>query len=80
MSSKTARAIQRNPVLKNKTKQNKTKQNKESGARLGYISKQNRVTAAAAAATRKTTQKVMSGKYLTGFILSFRRRGQHGSF
>jgi hypothetical protein len=27
MSSRTARAIQRNPVLKNKTKQNKTKQN-----------------------------------------------------
>jgi hypothetical protein len=28
VSSWTARAIQRNPVLKNKTKQNKTKQNK----------------------------------------------------
>jgi hypothetical protein len=28
VSSRTARAIQRNPVLKNKTKQNKTKQNK----------------------------------------------------
>jgi hypothetical protein len=28
MSSRTARAIQRNPVSKNKTKQNKTKQNK----------------------------------------------------
>jgi hypothetical protein len=28
MSSRTARAIQRSPVLKNKTKQNKTKQNK----------------------------------------------------
>jgi hypothetical protein len=28
VSSKTARAIQRNPVLENKTKQNKTKQNK----------------------------------------------------
>jgi hypothetical protein len=28
VSSRTARATQRNPVLKNKTKQNKTKQNK----------------------------------------------------
>jgi hypothetical protein len=28
VSSRTARAIQRNPVSKNKTKQNKTKQNK----------------------------------------------------
>jgi hypothetical protein len=28
VSSRTARAIQRNPVLKNRTKQNKTKQNK----------------------------------------------------
>jgi hypothetical protein len=28
VSSRSARAIQRNPVLKNKTKQNKTKQNK----------------------------------------------------
>jgi hypothetical protein len=28
LSSRPARAIQRNPVLKNKTKQNKTKQNK----------------------------------------------------
>jgi hypothetical protein len=28
VSSRTARAILRNPVLKNKTKQNKTKQNK----------------------------------------------------
>jgi hypothetical protein len=28
LSSRTARATQRNPVLKNKTKQNKTKQNK----------------------------------------------------
>jgi hypothetical protein len=28
VSSRTARAIQRNPVFKNKTKQNKTKQNK----------------------------------------------------
>jgi hypothetical protein len=28
VSSRTGRAIQRNPVLKNKTKQNKTKQNK----------------------------------------------------
>jgi hypothetical protein len=27
VSSRTARATQRNPVLKNKTKQNKTKQN-----------------------------------------------------
>jgi hypothetical protein len=30
VSSRTARATQRNPVLKNKTKQNKTKQNKTS--------------------------------------------------
>jgi hypothetical protein len=29
VSSRTARAIQRNPVSKNKTKQNKTKQNKK---------------------------------------------------
>jgi hypothetical protein len=29
VSSRTARATQRNPVLKNKTKQNKTKQNKK---------------------------------------------------
>jgi hypothetical protein len=29
VSSRTARAIQRNPVSKNKTKQNKTKQKKE---------------------------------------------------
>jgi hypothetical protein len=29
VSSRTARAIQRNPVSKNKTKQNKTKQNKQ---------------------------------------------------
>jgi hypothetical protein len=28
VSSRTARATQKNPVLKNKTKQNKTKQNK----------------------------------------------------
>jgi hypothetical protein len=29
MSSRTARALQRNPVLKNKTKQNKTKKKKK---------------------------------------------------
>jgi hypothetical protein len=29
VSSRTAKAIQRNPVSKNKTKQNKTKQNKQ---------------------------------------------------
>jgi ribosomal protein L44E len=29
VSSRTARATQRNPVLKNKTKQNKTKQKKQ---------------------------------------------------
>jgi hypothetical protein len=29
VSSRTARATQRNPVSKNKTKQNKTKQNKQ---------------------------------------------------
>jgi hypothetical protein len=29
VSSRTAKAIQRNPVSKNKTKQNKTKQNKK---------------------------------------------------
>jgi hypothetical protein len=29
VSSRTARAIQRNPVSNNKTKQNKTKQNKQ---------------------------------------------------
>jgi hypothetical protein len=29
VSSRTARAIQRNPVLKNKTKQNKNKQTKK---------------------------------------------------
>jgi hypothetical protein len=47
VSSRTARATQINPVLKNqkpnktknKTKQNKTKQNKKEGIK-GYISKQ----------------------------------------
>jgi hypothetical protein len=48
VSSRTARATQRNPVSKNKTKQNKTKQNKrwELGALLeemGYNFTQGRV-------------------------------------
>jgi hypothetical protein len=38
VSSRTARAIQRNPVLKNKTKQNKTKQNKQTKRTLIALS------------------------------------------
>jgi hypothetical protein len=45
VSSRTARATQRNPVLKNKTKQNKTKQNKTNRITTGkeYSKRQNLV-------------------------------------
>jgi hypothetical protein len=37
VSSRIARAIQRNPVSKNKTKQNKTKQNKTKNKNKTYV-------------------------------------------